>query len=203
MSIIALFFKKLFQNEAKAPEPALKRASFSAPDDLKTHVQQLLAQNEPIEALDLMAQKGINEGVLLKNQWESGLMAYQTKRIDFAEWSRVQARICYAILAYFSPEETAKPVEEQGKGPLVPDVPVTMSQRMAVAQLVVQHHTPEALAICKNWGASFMLTEKRYTEAKRLWTLGMLAQEEWAGVQKQVDEAILCFLEAHPVKEAE
>lgn len=132
------FFKKLFQNEAKVPiqESVVKKPSSAVPDDLKTRVQQLTAQGEITKSLDLMTEKGIIEGSLLKTQWESGLMAYQTNKIDFAEWSRVQMRISYAILAYFSPEETPKPMQDEDKIPLMPDVPVTMAQRMAVAQLV-------------------------------------------------------------------
>lgn len=33
--------------------------------------------------------------------------------------------------------------------------------------------------------------------------MGMLAEEDWDKAQKQVDEAILYFLEQHPVKENE
>jgi hypothetical protein len=200
------FLKNLFQTKIVQSEetPAMPQKAVNTPkaDDLKIRVQKLIAGGALPEALDLMIEQGIMEAILLKTQWESGHKGYETQRLSFAEWSQAQNRINYAVLAYFSPNETPGNTDAEVRDAKpIPDVPITEAQRMAVAQLVAQHHTQDALAVCKNWSVHFMLTEKRYTEARRHQLMGLLTEEDWANVQKQVDEAVLYFLEKHPRKE--
>jgi hypothetical protein len=200
------FLKNLFQTKIVQSEemPAMPQKAVNTPkaDDLQTRVQKLIAGGAVPEALDLMIEQGIMEAILLKTQWESGHKGYETKRISFAEWSQTQNRINYAVLAYFSPNETPGNTDAGVRDAKpIPDVPITEAQYTTVAQLVAQHHTEEAIAVCKNWGVSFMLTEKRYTEAQRHWHMGLLTEEEWTIVQKRIDEALLYFLAQHPRKE--
>jgi hypothetical protein len=195
------FIKNLFQVQSVQSKVLPPEAKGLVLDDLKTQIQKLIAGGAIQEALDLMIEQGIQVAVLLKAQWESGHKAYELKRLGFAEWAQVQNRINFAILAYFSPNETPQNPDAGDKDVrLIPDVPITEAQRTAVAQLVAQHHTQEALAVCKNWGVNFMLTEKRYTTANRHFHLGLILEQEWARVQKQVDEALLHFLEEHPTQ---
>ena len=85
---------------------------------MKEQIQQLIANGQTKEALNLLVQIS-DDAVLLQSQFSNGERQFNLGTIDFSEWQRIQARVNFAALELVgktgSPPVAPQIRPEQGK----------------------------------------------------------------------------------------
>lgn len=189
------FFSNLFSS---GDQGAPVRDAETPVDLLQTEIRSLVAHGKTEEALHRLREAGFGEATLLSAQIIKGKADFEQGKIKFDQWTQIQNRVNYAVLHFFNKdghEERSEP-----KQPTPPaEVPVTEAQKNEIRQLIFEDKTAEALALCSGWGADFMLTQKRFLETRKHWNRGLIDFETLRSANKQIDEALLFYVDQHPL----
>jgi len=85
-------FRKKTQPLSKAEKEGSEIFAF------REELEKLISAGRMDIALDILVEKGVKDAAMLKRQYDEGKKHFDKRRITYEEWSRIQARIHYAIM---------------------------------------------------------------------------------------------------------
>ena len=196
--MINQFFSSLFGKKSDLPT----ETSHSENEDTLTNkIQTLIGSGDTSKAISLLIDAGYSDALLLQSQYIKGEELFNKGKIQYPEWMQTQNRIAFAIMSLINP--TPEPISDSKENidlPVspTPDVPITKELHEQIQDLISQDQLKEALALCNGLGLNFILINSRFTDAHKLWHLGLITHEDWINQKMRIKESLLYALESHP-----
>jgi hypothetical protein len=187
LKLLRLPLKGRHNNAAPTPSAAANM------HPLYDRISQLVADDDMEGALQVLIQAGFHDAALLKAQLEMGRTRFAKHRMDEADWSRMLARIRYAILHVSQENPDAESFEAS-----TDDKPIKAHQCTKIKELVLSGQTEHALALCDALGANFKMARDRFIQAKKDWDAGQIDEPAWQSIRIKTDAALLFYVEIHP-----
>lgn len=148
-------------------------------------IRDLIAAGNTEAALRLLVETGDPNAKLLQKQYDTAKDQYSKGLIDFAEWSRTQARINYALLE-MEPEATTEPNTAGA-----PKAQMAVS-RDTILYLVSEGNTGDALQLLMDAGVDdALLLLTRFNASTKQFSMGLIGYDEWARTQAQINYTML------------